>query len=221
MGSSLMINVNFLITNERTIIMENEKLMKTSRIIDKILKIAQGFLIAGFIIAVIFIPLTLILGEKIIADASTLSLGNISLDLAGDWTGYLDLAEIKFGIIVNLIAAIISCSVGWICFRKLRQILVPMKEGRPFELGISDNLRQFGWMTFVGGAVIEGSHMLGNILQTSAYDLQSIFSNPLIEGWNFNCSVNLWFVIVALVIFFLSFVFRYGEDLQKESDETL
>ena len=59
--------------------MENSKMIKTAKVADKILKIAQGFMIAFIIVAAIFSVLTAILGEKIIADASTLNLGNIAL----------------------------------------------------------------------------------------------------------------------------------------------
>ncbi len=201
--------------------MSNEKLEKSSRIIDKILKIIQGFLIAGVIVAAIFTPLTAILGEKIIADASSLSLGNISLKMAGDLHQYLDVGSVKIGIIASLIVAIISCVVGWFCVRKLREILVPMKAGRPFEEGVSSKLRQLGWMTLIGGAVIEVGGILSSFLQIRSYDLPAIFSNHLIDHFSFDYSIDLWFLIIALVIFFLSFVFRYGEGLQKESDETL
>ena len=45
--------------------------------------------------------------------------------------------------------------------------------------------------------------------------------HPAVESVMYNYSIRLWFVAVALVLFFLSYVFRYGEDLQRESDETL
>ena len=37
----------------------------------------------------------------------------------------------------------------------------------------------------------------------------------------YNFDVDLWFLGAALVLFFLSFIFRYGEELQREADETL
>ena len=146
----------------------NTGFMKTSKVIDRILKIVQGFLVAGVIVSAIFIPLTAVLGEKVIADASTVEFGNLNMALAGNYHVYLNIAGIKVSIIVVLITAIITCVVGWLCLRKIRDILSPMKEGRPFEAGISKKIRQ-----------------------------------------------------LALILFFLSYVFRYGEDLQRESDETL
>ena len=44
----------------------------------------------------------------------------------------------------------------------------------------------------------------------------------VVKGFSFNLGANTWwFVIAALVLFFLSYVFRCGEQLQKEADETL
>ncbi len=37
----------------------------------------------------------------------------------------------------------------------------------------------------------------------------------------YDYSLDLWFAIAARILFFLSCVFRYGEELQRESDETL
>ena len=41
------------------------------------------------------------------------------------------------------------------------------------------------------------------------------------ESVSFRYTGSYWFVITALIIFFLSYVFRCGEKLQQEADETL
>ena len=93
--------------------MNNEKFVKTSIVVDRIFKILQGFLLAGVIVSAIFIPLTAILGDKIIADASTIKLGKLALKLSGDYRDYLDLSGIKISIIVTLVAAIVGCAAAW------------------------------------------------------------------------------------------------------------
>ena len=60
--------------------MENKKLIKNATIIDRILKILQGFAAAGVIVAALFIPLTLIFGEKMIASADRLTIGELQLN---------------------------------------------------------------------------------------------------------------------------------------------
>lgn len=199
----------------------NAKFMKTSKIIDRILKIVQGFLVAGVIVSAIFIPLTTVFGEKIIADASTVELGGLNIALAGDYHNYLDSSGIKMSIIVGLIIAIITCAVAWLCLRKIREILSPMKEGRPFEEGISKKIRQLALIILVGGGIAEVGGAIAQVFAIKAYNLATLFNNAAIDYTTYNYNFSLWFVVVALILFFLSYVFHYGEELQRESDETL
>lgn len=201
--------------------MKNEKLAKTSVILDRILKIIQGLMIAGIIVSIIFIPLTAIFGERIIADASHLDLGNLSVQLEGELPEFLNTAAVLKSIIVSLAVAVIGCAVAWYCLRILRSILTPMKEGRPFEGGISDRIRKLAWAILIGGAVVEIGSTFSAVLQLQAYDLSMITADPMVSSVSYDYSFSLWFVVTALILFFLSHIFRYGEALQQESDETL
>lgn len=201
--------------------MEVKKLIKSASVMDRILKILQGFLIAGMIVSAVFIPLTAILGEKIIADASSLNFGNLTVRFAGDPASYLNYDSVKLSIILTLIAALLACAAGWYCLRVLRQILSPMKEGRPFENGIAARVRKLAWTVLIGGGIVEFCHQLSTIFNFKAYRLEELFQNQNVAEVSTNLSLRLWFVGGALLLFFLSYVFRRGEDLQKESDETL
>ena len=201
--------------------MNDTKLMKSAAVIDRILKILQGFAMAGAIVAAIFIPLTAILGKKIIADASSLSIGHLKVKLAGDGAEYLNASTIKAGIIVTLIAMIVVLAVIWYCLRVLRGIMADMKQGRPFEQGISAKIKKLAWTVLIGGAVAEIGRAVGKIAELKAYDIGALFANPPVESTSFNYSINLWFIAAAVFLFLLSYVFKYGEGLQKESDETL
>ncbi len=201
--------------------MENEKLIKRASIIDKVLKVIQGFMVAGMIVPAVFIPLTLIFGEKVIASASSLDLGELVLHLKGDFADYLNLAGIKTSIIVMLISAVIFSAVSWYGVKLLRGILVPMKEGRPFDAGISDKIRRLGWVVLIGGGVAEIVRFIAAVFELKAYDLSFLAENPVVGSVSFRYTGSYWFVITALIIFFLSYVFRCGEKLQQEADETL
>ncbi len=201
--------------------MEKEKMMKSAKIIDRILKIIQGFAAAGVIVAAIFIPLTAILGEKVIAESSRLELGHLTLKLAGDMSSYLDLSGIKASIIVMLISAVVGCAVGWYCLRMLRNVLAPLKEGRPFESGMAGRIRTLGFPVLIGGAITAICRTVGAVFELKAYDLSAVFDSDMVASAAYNYSLDLWFVVVTLILFFLSYIFRYGEDLQREADETL
>ena len=200
--------------------MENKKLMKSAAVIDRILKILQGFAIAGMIVAAIFIPLTAILGEKIIADASRLNLGVLDLRLA-DAKAYLDMADIKTSIIVMLIGMILASAAIWYCLRVLREILAPMKEGTPFAAGMAGKIRKLGWTVLIGGFVAEVGRRLSQLFEARAYQIERLLNMEAIASVDYNYSISLWFVFAALILFCLSYIFRCGEELQKEADETL
>ena len=199
---------------------DNSKLMRSATVIDRILKILQGFAIAGVIVSAIFIPLTAILGEKIIAKADRLSLGPLELNLAGGPASYLDLANIKTSIIVMLIGAILVAAAAWYCLKVLRELLVPMKAGQPFASGTSLKVRKLGWTVLIGGGIAEVGQMVSSVFEARAYQLERLLA-PAAVSVSYDYKISLWFVIAALILFFLSYVFRYGEALQQEADETL
>ncbi len=201
--------------------MENTKLMRSAGVMDRLLKILQGFAVAGVIVCVIFIPLTAILGEKIIANASRLQFGALDLTLAGDPAAWLDIPNVKTCIIVMLIGTILMAAATWYCLRVLREILAPMKEGTPFAAGISGKVRKLGWTVLIGGAVTEIGHMIADVFEVRAYRVQELLNAECFTSVSYDYSIDLWFVVTALILFFLSYVFRSGEALQKESDETL
>lgn len=201
--------------------MDTQKIQKTAAIFDRILKIVQGFLLAGVIVAVIFIPLTAILGQKVIADASALELGALKLRLSGDAAEYLDEASIRISIIATLIGAAIALAAGWYCVRVLREALAPMKSGEPFAFGISGKVRKLGWTVLVSGVIADIARTVASVFEMKAYQVEHLLNMDAVSDITYGYSLSLWYVGAALVLFFLSYIFRYGEELQREADETL
>lgn len=203
--------------------MKNNTLANTARIVDRILKILQGFLIAGVIVCAVFIPLIAIFGEKMISSADTLDMDCVRITFRGNFEDYLDSDRLKLCLIAMLASTILALAAGWYCLRVLRQVLVPMKQGEPFAAGISGLLRKLGWTVLVGGFLVEAGLRLSEIFYLRAYRVAELFNHPSVESVRVagNTPVHPWFLYAGLLLFFLSFVFRYGEELQKESDETL
>ena len=201
--------------------MENTKLIRSATVIDRILKILQGFAVAGVIVAAIFIPLTAVFGEKIIASADSLTLGALKFQLSGAMENYLDFANIRISIIVTLGGTILVSAATWYGLRVLRKILSPMKEGMPFAAGISDKVRKLAWTVLIGGGIAEFGKLISEVSMAQAYQIERLVNPALVVDFTYNCSLDLWFVVAALILFFLSYVFRSGEALQKEADETL
>ena len=202
--------------------MENTKIKNTAAVLDKVLKVFQGIMIAVFAVAAIFIPLTAIFGEKIVAPVTGVDLGVIEAEFAGNGMEYVNKAALKPVIICELVAIMAALAAGWYFLRVLREILVPMKEGRPFESGVSTKIRKLGWVALIGGAVAEIASKISPFLDVKLFDLERVFNMEVVKDFSYNIGANTWwFVIAALVLFFLSYVFRCGEQLQKEADETL
>ena len=202
--------------------METNRIKNTTAVIDKMLKVMQGIFIAVAAVCAVFIVLVAILGEKMVSSASNLDLGFIKVLLDGNGMEYVNPAMLKPVIIIELAMTIIALGAGWFFVRVLREILEPMKAGRPFEAGVSEKIKKLGWVALIGGAVVEFAAKLTPFLDAKCYDLERIFNPEVVKGIDFSLKANTWwFVVVALVLFFLSFVFKNGEELQKEYDETL
>lgn len=58
-------------------------------------------------------------------------------------------------------------------------------------------------------------------LTMDCYDVASLLVSEKILHVTVNFNIDLSFIIVAAVLLLMSYVFRYGEELQLMSDETL
>jgi hypothetical protein len=49
----------------------------------------------------------------------------------------------------------------------------------------------------------------------------ALFNTSVVTGYTYNGISDVSFLAIAVVLFLLSYIFQYGENLQRESDETL
>ena len=199
--------------------MENNKMMKSAKVIDRILRILQGFMIAFGIVSFVFTVLAFTIGEGIVADASYIELGSVKLRLFD--TAVPSFEALRPGIVIKLIAVIVMMAAGWYLLHIIRAVFRPMKEGRPFDEGTSAMIRKLAWTELVSGAVIEFCRVFGSIAEVKGFDLSRLINPEAVRSIDYTYTYRSDFVIVALILFFLARVFSHGETLQKESDETL
>lgn len=199
--------------------MENAKMRKTAVVIDKILKILKGTAAVCSGVCLVFAVLTLFLGEKIVAHADIVSLGPLRLTLK-DGFSLLNESVMKTGLTISLVFSAISLVICVYGIGLIRRVLEPVKEGRPFDKGISETIKKLAWVALIGGAVIQICESITKIAEIKAYDFAAFFSET-VTGLSFNGMIDCGFIVTACVLFLLSYVFRYGEELQRESDETL
>ena len=67
----------------------------------------------------------------------------------------------------------------------------------------------------------EAVGILARSLLIKAYSLADLFASAAITKTEFVFTMDLNFVLIACVVFLLSYIFKYGQVLQKDADETL
>lgn len=200
--------------------MPNSKMMKTAAVLDRIAKTLGGVArVCGFV-CLVFVVLVLVLGEKIFVPGSNvLELGFVEFALSADYQSISP--AVRAYTAVSLVIAAISCFIFFFIMKHLRAVLSAVKEGKPFEQSVSTNFRSLGILSLIGGLVTELFKWAQQLMLIKAYPLDEIFSSPAITGMEINFIMDTEFILVALVFFLLSWIFAYGSELQRQSDETL
>jgi hypothetical protein len=202
--------------------MDTNKMMKTAKVIDVILKVVRGIVAAGTIVCAVFLVLIPIFGKTILT-ANYIDLGDISLTLTDSSMkdSIIDWNTLTFSMMTTLISALVMCVIVWYGITLLLRVISPMKEGRPFETGVSGQIRKLAWVVLVGGAVSEAASYIAKYVEVRSFDVAALFNSSVVTGYTYNGIFDTSFVLTAVVLFLLSYIFRYGEGLQRESDETL
>ncbi|MDO4198050.1 MAG: hypothetical protein Q4D13_03540 [Erysipelotrichaceae bacterium] len=196
--------------------MKNSKLISSAKFMDTIAKIIQILLMVGVwicgVTAVLLLAAYFLMPDAL---SSVITVAGEPLD-----------ANTYGSLVTTLIYALVfACVLGglavllyWYVAKIIREILAPMKEGLPFIEGVSKKIRKLGWVVLISGIA---ASLIGPI--TGGVMTSMINQIPEIAGTanNSTYTMNMNFIFTSLIIFFLSYVFAYGEELQKEADETL
>lgn len=198
-----------------------EKLVKISHTIDVIVKalrvLCAGLAAAAVILFVIALVLPASQYERLISTSDmSVDLGSVKLELARPLEPSGDLRA--FACLSMAAGAAAAALAAW-CLSLFHKVLKPMSEGQPFGGAVSGTLRKLGWITLFGGVAIDVLSYVVIRLEVGLYDLNEIFAPGLVSG----CTVEYVSsgLVAPVVILLLSLVFKYGEELQRQSDETL
>jgi len=102
----------------------------------------------------------------------------------------------------------------------LRKILKLVIQQRPFS-GTSHILKKIGWVSIAVALIENLTDWLLHQHMEHAYQLSDLFMGSSITRVSFDHQWDNTFLLIAVVVFILSGVFCYGEELQQLSDETL
>ena len=122
------------------------------------------------------------------------------------------------------ITLVVSCRLLCIGRRGvtyIRQILHPMAEEKPFDSIVSTNLSKLANLSIHLGILYNVIILAEQIIAVFVYDLPGLLISDKITHISGMFNVDLTFVVYWAILLLLSYVFRYGEQLQQLSDETL
>ena len=200
-------------------------LSNTARKLDKVLEIAHivfGALAIACIVGVALIAVAYILK----LDPTMIGTGYENFDI-----GFLELtvaesyAPDKWLVLLHAaITLLVSCRLFYDSRRGIgyiRDILNPMKEEKPFDSTVSTNLKKLAKLSINLGILGNMIILSDQIMTVFVYDLPSLLVSEKITHIGGMFNVDLTFVVCWASLLLLSYVFRYGEELQQLSDETL
>lgn len=200
-----------------------EKLSKIARVLGKIIKVLRGICIgcgiacAVMLIIGIFLPDHLYSNFVSVGDMS-INLGNVELQLS---RALEPCGSLRLYACVNLVSAMITLALSAIGLHLLYKILAPMAEARPFDSAVSCNLRKLGWVTLIGAVASSILDTLASMSEIGLFNLSELFAPSLVTGYTVGYYMDISQLLIPALLFLLSYVFRYGEELQQLSDETL
>lgn len=202
-----------------------DKLTSTARKIDVFFKIVDVMLKIAFVTCLVGLGIVLVgtifnLPDEMIGHIDTeLQFGPLNLRVANDSLPSFDRMLVFTCAMIVMGAAV--CFVAIRCMKIVRAILAPMKEGKPFVSEISTNLRKLGWYSLVVCIATQAMEAVSLFIVAAMYRIDTLLISDKITHVDINASFELGVLIIPAVFFLLAYVFKYGEQLQTLSDETL
>ncbi len=204
-----------------------ERLRKTANTLDTIVCIFRVLVIIALVTVVVATALIggaqlLDLDEDVMGEVNyTLELGSVKLDYMPDTR--LPAYSLLSLFLVSALLFVVLCVFTLIVIKYIRRILHPMIEGEPFRDVVAVNLKKLAWLTVINGIVQFFLAGLESYLVRTFYSdtIHALIEGSKITGITYEAEADLTFLFIAGVLFLLSYVFRYAQELQKLSDETL
>ena len=204
-----------------------ERLQKTAKTLDTIVRVCKIFVIISLVASLVALSLMgvaclLDLDANILGEADyELELGSVKLSLSPELElpAYSDLYQI----LTSAVLALAMSLFALIAIKYILAILHPMTEGEPFRDTVAVNLKKLAWLTIIYGAVRFFLTGLEDFLITKAYAdvISQLIDSRNVTHVSYEHKADMTFLLVAGVLFLLSHVFRYAQELQKQADETL
>ena len=200
-------------------------LSSTAKKLDKILEIAH--IVLGALAIACAVGVALIAAAHVFRlDPDQIGVGYENFDI-----GFLELtvaeayAPSKWLVLVQASLSLVVGGRLLLAGRQgigyIREILHPMTEEKPFDSIVSTNLKRLAKLSITIGILCNILQLIEQIMTVFVFDLPSLLVSEKITHIGGMFSVDLTFLVYWAILLLLSYVFRYGEQLQQLSDETL
>ena len=204
--------------------MEREKMIKTAKALDKLFRILQRIIIICAAVSVVVIGIFTVinaigLNSTIGTDFHSVDIGPLTLELAEEVAP--DNNAILIYAWTMAAAAIAIIAVGCYAIGIIRKILAPMTQGDPFHPVVGKEIRRLAFASLVIGIVQNIMGAAETLSMLHIFHLNTLLLDSQIQSVTANFRYDVSFIVVFFVLLLMSYIFHYGEELQKLSDETL
>ena len=91
----------------------------------------------------------------------------------------------------------------------------------PFDVRVADHIKNLAKYILVSGIVFNILEVCRVLYFKQILNFDLLFNTKYVTQINFGIRLHLSFLVFAALIYLLSYIFRYGQELQQLSDETL
>lgn len=157
--------------------------------------------------------------EQVATGYNVLDFGAFELELAAKYVP--DESRILLMKAADMAMGLVCAVISWFGVKCIRSILSPMREGLPFSGLVAPGLKKLAVLSLVLGIIVNITKAINIFLTMKCYGLPDLLISDAVTKVTVNFELDLSFIAVAAVLLLLSYIFRYGEELQQLSDETL
>lgn len=204
--------------------MNREKMMTTAKKLDTFFRVVQRIVTISMLVVICVIAVltvvNLINPNAVIGTGfNMVDIGPISFELAQQYSPD-NRTVLTYAWIYTVLGA--ACAVA-ICYAlgRLRQILQCMVQGEPFRPEAADHIRKLAYAVLALGIVHNIAAFGEALVSVFLFKLDQLVDGGQILSVRVNYSLDLTFLIGFFLLLLISYIFRYGAELQQLSDETL
>ncbi len=197
-----------------------EKMMKIAKDIKATAKACMiiCFVFVG-LLAVLAVILLFVDSSAFSELSTTITLGNVSFEIAPEYLP--EGVYLKGRVIAALGAVVILLVYIALSMKCAENVLAPFAQGNPFDGAVAANLKKLGIYSLIFGVVYPLAEAAFQAYLLYVCDFKSVFIGDSILSMEMDFDIDLTYIIIAGVLFMLSYVFKYGAQLQNQADETL